>query len=78
MYYLVADMRLQCYTAEWTVYSIYCAVMIGLYVGGLPVVILALLYRSRRTLFGPDSAVTMKRLGFLYDVRGVIAVDVPV
>ena len=73
VYYLFDDMRLQCYTAEWSGYAIYAITMIGLYVVGLPLGILVLLYRHRATLFGPDSSNTMRKYGFLYDSYGASA-----
>jgi hypothetical protein len=66
-YWLVADMRLQCFTGRWTAFAAYGALMALLYVVGLPVLTLALLWKHRGTLFGPGSEATMKRYGFLYD-----------
>ncbi len=70
-YWLVADMRLQCFTGRWTAFAAYGAVMVVLYVVGLPALTTALLWKHRRTLFGPGSDATMKRFGFLYDRCGV-------
>ena len=44
--------------------------MIALYVVGLPLGITLLLYKHKATLFGPRSATTMARYGFLYDSYG--------
>ena len=70
VYYLFDDMRLQCYTAEWTGYAIYAVTMIVVYVIGLPVVIFMLLYRNRMTMYGPNSSRTLRKYGFLYDSYG--------
>ena len=72
-YWLVADMRLQCFSAEWLAYAIYGAVMCVLYVGGLPLGILYVLFKRRKTLFGPGSEATMRTYGFLYDSYGPVA-----
>ena len=69
-YYLFDDMRLQCYTTEWTAYAIYAIVMIAVYVVGLPALILFLVFKNRATLFGPKSSRTMRQYGFLYDSYG--------
>ena len=66
VYWLVADMRLQCFTRTWFAYSMYGVGMIVLYVGGLPLMIIATLYKHRKTLFGPGSDTTEKTYGFLY------------
>ena len=68
-YYLAADMRLLCYTREWTGFAIYGLVMCIVYVAGLPGVIVYILYPRRKQLFGVGSEENMKRYGFLYDVR---------
>ena len=72
-YWLVADMRLQCFSAEWLAYAVYGAVMCVLYVGGLPCGILYVLFKRRKTLFGPGSETTMRTYGFLYDSYGPVA-----
>jgi hypothetical protein len=66
-HWLVADMRLQCFTPRWLAFAVYGLAMAVVYVVGLPVVTVALLQRNRATLFGPHSETTMKRLGFLYE-----------
>ena len=71
--YLIADMRLQCYTPQWSMYAIYGVVMVVLYVVGFPFTIFCVLYRNRHTLFGPDSGPTMRLYGFLYDAYGPTA-----
>ena len=67
--WLVADMRLQCYTREWSGLAVYAVVMAVVYVAGLPLATFGLLLRQRRLgrLFptqGPDP------YGFLYEVYG--------
>ena len=69
-YWLAADMRLQCFTAQWTAFAIYGVVMVVVYVVGLPLGIMALLLKNKATLYGPDSKDTMARYGFLYDSYG--------
>ena len=68
--YLVADMRLQCFDGAWAAAAVYAAAMAALYVVGLPVAILVILWRRRATLFGPGSEDTMKHFGFLYAAYG--------
>jgi hypothetical protein len=72
-HWLVADMRLQCFTQEWWAYAGYGLVMCGLYVVGLPAAVLVILRQRKATLFGPASETTMKRYGFLYDAYGPTA-----
>ncbi len=69
-YWLVADMRLQCFTLEYWGYVAYGAVMCVAFVGGLPLGILSVLRRHRSSLFGSGSEVTRRRLGFLYHMYG--------
>ena len=66
-YWLVADMRLQCFTSRWVAFAAYGLAMAVVYVVGLPVLTVVILRRHRSTLFGPRSETTMKRFGFLYD-----------
>ena len=47
--------------------------MLIVYVIGLPAGILFILYRNRKTLYGPDSRRTQRRYGFLYDGYGETA-----
>ncbi len=47
--------------------------MIVVYVVGLPLSILLVLWRNKATLFGPGSEDTMRRYGFLYDSYGPTA-----
>jgi hypothetical protein len=61
LYWLAVDMRLQCYTSEWTGYAIYGGVMLIVYVIGLPFGTFVLLYRKRHSLFGPGSEETLRR-----------------
>ncbi len=65
-YWLAVDMRLQCYTREWVVYALYGAVMMVIYILGLPFTIQVILTKHYATLFGPNSEATMRRFGFLY------------
>ena len=68
--YLVVDMRLQCYTARWSLYALYSVIMFAVYVIGFPLAIFAVLFRNRHTLYGDDSAATHRMYGFLYDGFG--------
>ena len=52
----------------------YCAAMMVVYVVGMPVGVLALLRRHRRTLFGPASDSTQRRLGYLYAVYVLVCI----
>ena len=57
--YLSADLRLQCYTAQWAGFAAYAGVMLAVYTVGLPVgVFLALWYR-RTKLYGANSEPTL-------------------
>ena len=67
-FYLAADMRLMCYTQQWWGFAIYGAIMCVLYVAGLPLGILRILFPRRNKLFGPGSEDNMRLYGFLYDV----------
>ncbi len=51
-HYLVADMRLQCFTGEWGGYAAYSLLVILVYVVGLPLTVFLILFARRRTLFG--------------------------
>ncbi len=73
-FWLVADMRLQCFTPRWVGYAVYGLVMAVVYVLGLPVLTIVLLQRHRATLFGPRSETTVKRFGFLYHRSGGMSV----
>ncbi len=70
--WLEADMRLQCYTTEWTGYAIYGVIMCVVYVFGLPLLVSILLFRRRHALFGADAAATanLAAFGFLYEDYG--------
>ena len=67
-------MRLQCYTSQWSGYAFYALVMAVLYIVGLPVTVLSILYHRRHKLFGdpkdPYVATTRAQFGFLYEVYG--------
>ena len=69
-YYLAIDMRLQCYTGEWTGYAVYGLLIVVVYVIGFPVGIFWLLFKRRHALFGPGSEDNMRKFGFLYDAYG--------
>ena len=66
-WWLVADMRLQCYTGQWWSYATYAAVMAALYTAGLPVAILVILWKLRNRLEDDD---TEEKYGFLYATYG--------
>jgi hypothetical protein len=70
VWWLVADMRLQCYTSQWYGYAFYASVMALLYVFGFPAAILAILCLRRKTLFGEGSDATRRVYGFLYEAYG--------
>lgn len=72
-WFLAVDMRLQCFTQEWLGYAIYGAIMAVVYVFGLPAVIFSCLWMNRKTLYGKDSAATLRKYGFLYDTYGPAA-----
>lgn len=69
-WYLVADMRLECFTATWWSYATYAAVMGVAFVLGLPLLVFVTLFRHRHTLYGDKSGPTRARYGFLYEVYG--------
>jgi hypothetical protein len=75
--WLAIDMRLRCYDSRWAGYAAYGLVMGVVYVVGLPVVVLFMLWRRRGTLFGPSTSIavaaTRARYGFLYEVYGPTA-----
>ena len=83
--WLVADMRLRCYTPEWTGFAFYALVMAVMYIVGLPTTVFVLLWRRRHSLFNTpvaDSTTATKAsnaaevvanqaaYGFLYTVYG--------
>jgi uncharacterized membrane protein YgcG len=69
-YWLVADMRLQCYTRRWGGYAVYAVLMMVVYVIGLPITIFMILFRRRHRLFGESSERARLKFGFLYVVYG--------
>jgi hypothetical protein len=73
VFYLAADMRLRCFTGQWYGYALYAGIMGALYVVGFPLAIFVILWRRRRTLFGPGSEETARVYGFLYDAYGANA-----
>jgi hypothetical protein len=70
VWYLVADMRLQCYDGKWVAVAIYAAAMGILYVIGLPAAVFLILYRHRELLHGDASndlvREAQEKYGFLY------------
>ncbi len=71
VWYLVADMRQECYTGEWVAIAAYALVMIAVYVVGLPLAVLVILYRNRTHLFGDpalddQAKLVQDKYGFLY------------
>jgi hypothetical protein len=73
VWYLVADMRQECFTAEWWGYAAYGAVMGVLFVLGMPLLVLTILVRNRSQLYGPKSEQFRVKYGFLYEVYGPTA-----
>jgi hypothetical protein len=75
--YLVADMRLECYTGQWVAVATYAAVMAAVYVVGFPVTVLVILYRHRDHLFGDPKDHEVQRVqskyGFLYRFVGCVS-----
>jgi hypothetical protein len=72
--YLLADMTLQCFTGRWLTFASYAAVMIAVYVVGLPLTVFLILYKRRHKLHGDNSKITKENWGFLYDMYGPTAV----
>ena len=70
-WWLVADMRLQCYDGAWWGYAVYAGVMGGLFTAGLPITITLILWRHRQVL---GEAATIEKWGFLYEVGGRVSV----
>jgi hypothetical protein len=70
VWWLAADMRLQCYTGTWAGYAVYAVIMIALYVVGLPLTLFLVLWRRRHNLFGEKSAKNRLAFGFLYESYG--------
>ena len=83
--WLVADMRLRCYTPEWTGFAFYALVMAVMYIVGLPTTVFVLLWRRRHSLFNAPVAgsttatkasnaaevvANQAAYGFLYTVYG--------
>lgn len=66
-WFLEADMRLQCFTPEWTLVALVAIVTICAYTVGLPIGIAVWLRSRRTTLEAPN---TKKELGFLYEFYG--------
>jgi hypothetical protein len=70
VWWLAADMRLRCYDGRWAGFALYGLVMAAVYVVGLPVAVLWILWRRRRHLFGSPTdlfvASTRATFGFLY------------
>ena len=72
--WLLADLRLQCYTPQWIAMATYGIIMCVVYIIGLPVTVFVLLYRRRNLLFGnprdPAVAAVRRKYGFLYLIYG--------
>ena len=68
--YLAADLRLQCYTAQWAGFAVYAGVMLLAFTLGLPIAVYLILSHRRHKLFGPSSERTRLSWGFLYEAYG--------
>ena len=68
VWYLAKDMRLVCYTSQWSALAFYAVVMIIVYVLGLPLAISVILIRHRKHLHAHSDKGTATRhmFGFLY------------
>jgi hypothetical protein len=53
--WLVADMRLRCYSGDWFGYALFALTFGVVYVVGLPIGVFVILFRRRRALFASDS-----------------------
>jgi len=62
--YLLEDMSLECYTSKWYSYLIYVIVMIAIYLLGVPLFFLGVIYKKRNELTHPRNRL---RYGFLYE-----------
>ncbi len=81
-WWLAADMRLRCYDGRWAGYALYAVGMALVYVVGLPVLVLWILFKRRRALFvthggrgasadvTAQAAATRTTYGFLYEAYG--------
>ena len=63
------------FDSRWAAHAIYALVILVGFVVGLPLAILLILFRRRRSLFGPSlaAAANTARLGFLYSAYGPTA-----
>jgi hypothetical protein len=77
--YLAVDMRLRCYDSTWFGYATYAFIMGVVYMAGLPLSVLWILWRRRHKLFATERdskgqhmlvAVTVEKYGFLYEDYG--------
>jgi hypothetical protein len=73
VWYLEADLRLQCFTGVWSSMVIYAGVMAGVFVIGFPCAVLYVLVRRKHKLFGASSESTRFQWGFLYEAYGAKA-----
>jgi len=69
-WWLMADMQLQCFSSQWSMYAIVAVVMLAVYTVGLPFGIAVWLWRNRKLLNTPE---VRDNLGFLYLLYGTHA-----
>ena len=65
--YLLADVRVECYTRTWLMFAGWSGALLVLYTVGLPLTILLVLRRHRHQL---RERATRARFGFLYKAVG--------
>lgn len=64
--YLLADLRVECFTDRWERYAIGSLVMLLIYVIGIPAFFAVLLYRKRDSLYKHSQPIVRQELGLLY------------
>jgi hypothetical protein len=64
-HWLVADMTLQCYTPVWWRHAVGALAVLAVVGLGFPVGIMVVLGQRRGRLYGPVSASTRRRMGFM-------------